>query len=433
MDKSRITGLDGKALAYAKELYEQRASLVIQQFNDDYLIVDTEISPYLQSVLNAIYDANPALPRETSVYAFRSEAPNAMSYGDGTIAFTLGLLSRMESEAQIAFVLCHELAHYHARHSDIKTIEFARLNYDKDIKKKVKSIAKNDYGKYTKYNQLISSLSLSITKHGREKEFEADSLALQFYLNTDYDLNGPIRTLEILDRADESLHPENLDIKKYFNFQVYPFKDQWLSYTRSNTWYASAHDDNDSLRTHPDCSKRIEAIQRQLKMQKLTAKKRSDANNVKANYFRMRSDFEIVASNFHFEQFGRGLFNSLILAERYPNNVYVHSMISQCLYQLYRNQKNHTLGKVLTLPDPRFEENYDRFLTFVHNLRLMELASLSYHYTMTKKDMYGTNEDFLYACWLNSQSEISQEDPARIKAEYLSIFPSGKYLSRMLK
>lgn len=432
LDKTKIKDVEGREVAYIKDLYDQRAALVVQQFNDDYFIVDTEMSPYLQEVLNSIYASNPSLPRETSVYAFRSEAVNAMSYGEGTIAFTLGLLSRMESEAQIAFVLCHELAHYHAKHSDIKLTEITRLNYSKDIKKKVKSISKNEYGKFTKYNQLISSLSLSITKHSREKEFEADSLALQFYLNTSYDLEAPIRTLEILDHADISLHRENLDIKKYFDFHAYPFKDHWLSYTPSNTWHASPHG-NDTLRTHPSCSKRIEAIKRQLKTHVATAKKYSDSKIDKVKYLRMRSDFEIVASNYHFEQFGRGLFNSLMLAERYPNNVYVHSMISQCLYQLYWNQKNHTLGKVLTLPDPRLEENYDRFLTFVHNLRLMELASLSYYYTMTKKNSYGTNEDFLYACWLTSHSEISQEDPAKIKAEYLSIFPSGKYASKMLK
>ncbi len=431
LDKSTITGLEGKEMSFAKKLYDNRASEVVQQFNGDYLIVDNEISPYLQSVLDVIYASNPSLQREASVYVFRSEAVNAMSYGEGTIAFTLGLLSRMESEGQIAFILCHELAHYHARHSDIKTIAFARLNYDKDINKRVKAISKSDYGKYTKYSQLVSSLSLSITKHGREKEFEADSLALQFYLNTGYDLAAPARTLQLLDQADFSMHPENIDLKKYFDFQAYPFKDRWLSYTESNTWHAS-HESNDTLQTHPSCVKRIAAIQRQLRTYSSSARRHSDVND-KVKYFRMRSDFEIVASNYHFEQFGNGLFNSLVLAERYPNNAFLHTMISQCLYQLYINQKNHTLGKVLILPDPRFEENYDRFLTFVHNLRLTELGSLSYYYAMTRKNVYGANEDFLYACWLNSQSEISQEDPAKIRAEYLSMFPTGKYTAQMLK
>jgi hypothetical protein len=106
-------------------------------------------------------------------------------------------------------------------------------------------------------------------------------------------------------------------------------------------------------------------------------------------------------------------------------------MIGQGLYQLYNHQKNHELAKVLALPDPRFEENYDRYLSFIHSLRLMELASLSYYYVSTKNEFYRDHEDFLYAFWLASRTEVSQEDPEKIKAEYIRKFPSGKYLTKM--
>ena len=432
LDKSRINEPKGKVNDYLQELYEKRAEFVIQNFNGDYFINDTEISPYLQSILDVICKSNPQLSSEARVYAFRSNAVNAMSFGEGTIAFTLGLLSRMESEDQIAFVLCHEMAHYYAKHSDLKAIDFARLNYDKEIKKKVKEIAKSDYGQYTKFTKLIGSLGLSINKHSREKEFESDSLALLFYMNTKYDLHAPIRTLEILDSADVSLHPENIDLKKHFNFTAYPFKDHWLSYTPGSNWYASQNEvENDSLRTHPSCKKRIDALQAQLKSYNLAYKGPFYSPETKATYFQTRSDFEIVESTFHFKQYGKTLFLSLILLDRYPNNIYLHSMISKCLYQLYRYQKNHELGTVLSLPDPRFDENYDRVLTFLHALRLMEIASLSYYYPMTKKEIYGNDEEFLYACWLSSQSEVSQESPDKIKLRYKSMFPSGKYNAMM--
>jgi hypothetical protein len=428
-DKTNIVGLDPQETKFARELYDKRTNFVVQQFNNDYFLTDTEITVHLQSILEKIYRSNPTLKNETQVYAFRNEAVNAMSFGEGTIAFTLGLLSRMENDDQIAFVLCHELAHYHSRHSDLKTIELAKLNYDKDLQKKVKSISKSEYGKYTKYSQLIKSLDLSITTHSREKEFEADSTALLLFLNTTYNRDAPVRTLQILDHADESIYPANIDFKKYFNFQEYPFKESWNAYTRSNTWYASNDTDNDSTHTHPSCARRIIALERQLKGHDtsknfVTSQVASQFSSVKVS-----SDFEIIASQYHFKQFGKALFNALVLQERYPENAYLHSIISQCLYQLYVNQKDHTLGKVLTQPDPRFDENYDRFLTFIHRLRLMELASISYHYTMSKKSSYENNEDFLYACWLNSHSEVSHTDPSALKAEYISKFPSGKYLS----
>ncbi len=425
LDKSRVTEPKGQVNAYLKELYTKRTDLVIEQFNNDYFIVDDNLSPYLQSILENIYTANPSLPRETKVYAFRSDAVNAMSYGEGTIAFTLGLLSRMETEAQIAYVLCHELAHYHSHHSDIKMAKFAKLNYDKELKRQVKAIAKSEYGQYTKFSQLMRSLDISITRHSREKEFEADSIALLYYLNTAYDTHAPVRTLEILDSADISLYRKNLDLKKYFDFTNYRFKEQWLSYIPSTTWHAS-DSDNDSLHTHPSCARRIIALQRQLKSQKP-----KDTQHVKHNAMRTRSEFEQAASAFHFKSFGKTLFKSMILAEHYPDNAYAHALIGQSLYQLYLHQKNHELGKVLALPDPRFDENYDRVLTFLHTLRLMELGSLAYHYTATKKETFSTSEDFIYAWWLSSHTEVSQDDPARIKSEYIARFPSGKYIAMM--
>jgi len=425
LDKSRITEPKSQVSTYLKELYTKRTDYVIEQFNNDYFIVDENLSPYLQSILDKIYTANPSLPRETKVYAFRSDAVNAMSYGEGTIAFTLGLLSRMETEAQIAYVLCHELAHYHSHHSDIKMAKFARLNYDKELKRQVKAISKSEYGQYTKFTQLMRSLHISITRHSREKEFEADSIALLFYLNTAYDSHAPIRTLEILDSADISLYRKNIDLKKYFDCENYRFKDQWLSYNPSTTWHAS-DTDSDSLHTHPSCAKRIIALQRQLK-----SHSQKDQQPSKYNTMRTRSEFEQVASAFHFGSFGKALFKSIVLAEHYPNNAYIHALIGQSLYQLYRHQKNHELGKVLALPDPRFDENYDRILTFLHTLRLMELASLAYHYTASKKDTFNTSEDFIYARWLSSHTEVSADYPAQIKSEYISRFPSGKYIALM--
>ncbi|MBL0742977.1 M48 family metallopeptidase [Chryseolinea lacunae] len=428
-DKARVAEPSKEVSNYIKELYDKRANFVIDQFNEDYILTDETLSPYLQSVLNNIYAANPALPRETKVYAHRSEAVNAMSYGEGTIAFTLGLLSRMETEAQVAFVLCHELAHYHTHHSDLKAAEVARFLFDPETKKKVKEIEKNEFGQYTRLTKLVGSFGMSITRHGRDKEFEADSLALRYYLNTTYDLQAPVRTLEILDSADVEPFRTNLDLRKHFDFKAYPFKERWLTYAPSNTWHAN--EDADSLHTHPSCTRRIVAIKRQLLTAQGANRKAIDYGTEQSDAMRRRSEFEIAVSRYHFGNYGRGLFLYLALAERYPENAYVHAMIGQGLYQLYWYQKNHELGKVLSLPDARFEENYDRYLSFVHTLRLMELASLSYYYSSTQRERFGVQEDLLYACWLSSKTEVSQSDPGKIKTEYIANFPQGRYLSKM--
>jgi hypothetical protein len=138
-DLSTVTE-KGKVGTYLKTLLEKRTDAIIKTVNADLFILDSELTGYLNGILENIYTANPSLPRETKVYPYRSEVPNAASFGKGTLCIMLGLLSRLESEDQIAFVLCHELAHHHTNHSLRRMQQLAQLN-DKDLKKKIDAIA----------------------------------------------------------------------------------------------------------------------------------------------------------------------------------------------------------------------------------------------------------------------------------------------------
>jgi Zn-dependent protease with chaperone function len=427
-DKAQVTESKPKVGAYIKELYKERFDFIVENFNSDFFIVDTLFTSYLQSIIESIYKANPNLNNHASVYAYRSDVPNATSFGEGTIAFNLGLLAQIETEDQVAYILCHELAHFHLHHSNMQTAQYARLSYDKEIKKKVKAISKAEYGQFTKYSQLMNGLGLSINKHSREKEFEADSAGLLLFVNTKYDLRAPTQVMDILDSADENRNRSLIDFKKHFNFDSYPFKEQWLEYTKSDRWYASK-EIADSMRTHPSCKVRKIALQRQIVDLNLSSSKnlsRSCANDLPT-----KSKFEIVESAYHFGDHGKSLFNTLLLAETYTDNVYLKAMVGRNLYQLYEHQKNHELSNALSLPDPRFDENYDRFLTFIHNLRLSELARITYHYATSSKEKYLHDEEFLYTLWLCSHFEFSEEKPETIKKEYLSRFPSGKYTQKL--
>jgi predicted Zn-dependent protease len=412
-----------KVTAFMKELNQNRFDLVVRYFNDDLLITDSKYSPYLQSILDRILKANPDLPA-TSVYAFRSETANAMSFGDGVIGFTLGLLARLETEDQIAFVICHELAHYSAKHTEAKTRNYARLNFDKEVKKKIKAIERSEYNKYSKLNQLGMTLGQFIGRHSREKELEADSLALQFFLKASFDQKASIRTLEILDSADISLYTDHIPFKKHFDTKQYPFKEEWLAFPPSEMVYAQ-HLKNDSLRTHPSCEKRIAATKRQLSR----ATGLADANE-NPNKLRAESEFEILASAFHFNAFGRALFLSLQLLAKYPNNAYLHSRVIECLREIYVFQKKHELSQVVSLMDPDYDENYNQFLRFVHNLRLSEIISLAYAYASNQKESFMSDEEFVYAYYQVSK-ETNSEDALAVKTQYLSHFPKGKYYRQL--
>jgi hypothetical protein len=238
-------------------------------------------------------------------------------------------------------------------------------------------------------------------------------------------LQAPVEVLTILDNCDKGVYLQNIDMKKHFSFARYPFKQEWIAYDPRSMHLEK--DEDDSVATHPDCKVRITAVKRQ--MAKLRPAERKQI--VRKNIVKEKSYFEIIESQYHFKGYGRALFNALLLASRYPKNTFAHAMVVKCMYQLYVHQKNHELGKVIALPDSRFDENYDRYLTCIHALRLGELASLAYEYASSKKSDCSGDEEFLYAYWLCSGMEVSKEAPEDIKSQYLNRFPEGKYTTPM--
>jgi hypothetical protein len=427
-DKARINEPSREANAFLKSLYDKRYEYLAKTVNDDFFVVDSAFTPFLQSILDKIYKANPQLPKGANVYAMRSSSPNAISFGDGTLGFTLSLLARMENEDQVAFILCHEIAHYHSEHSVTDLKELARLNYDKELKRKIDEVKKNPYGKYTRLTEIFKSMGLSLSKHGRLHEFEADSLGFAYFSAMPYDHRQASRVMEILDSALIPMDIHLIDFKKHFDFRDYPFKTSWLKYVKSSTWHAPPIED-DSMETHPDCKRRAVALDRQ--QQRLERESSSAPTAGRVPWITVKSQFEMIHSDYHFKNYGRALFRALLLADRYPANVYLQAIIGKSLYQLFVYQRNHELGKVLELPDPRFPENYDRFLSFIHSLRLMELSSLAYHYMATRPAVSFEDEEFLYALWLCSTLQVSKLSPDKVKEEYTERFPRGKYLEQM--
>src|SRR5690606_23818123 len=86
-----------------------------QSQGGDY-VIDPELTAYVQEVgqkLVAVSDRSD-LPYEFVV--LNDSTPNAWAMPGGKIAFNRGLLYELESEAELAAVLAHEIVHAAARH-----------------------------------------------------------------------------------------------------------------------------------------------------------------------------------------------------------------------------------------------------------------------------------------------------------------------------
>ena len=120
-------------------------------------------------------------------------AVNAFAAPGGFIFITRGILAHLESEAELAMVMGHEIGHVTARHlaRQLSQQQLATLGLG------VGMIAVPDLQRYAGIGQ--TGLGLLFLKFGRNDEREADELGLRYAQRLGYDLAEGARAFKMLD------------------------------------------------------------------------------------------------------------------------------------------------------------------------------------------------------------------------------------------
>lgn len=116
---------------------------------------------------------------------------NALALPGGQVFITYALLSRLESNAQLAGVLGHEAGHVIARHSAQR---MAKQNLTEGLINAV-LIGSENYS--TAQTAAVIGQMVNMN-YGREDELESDELGVRFMSEAGYDPRGMIRVMEIL-------------------------------------------------------------------------------------------------------------------------------------------------------------------------------------------------------------------------------------------
>ena len=137
----------------------------------------------------------PNLPWEFHVV--NDAAVNAFALPGGFIYVTRGLLAFMNSEAELATVLGHEIGHVTARHSasQISKAQLATLGLG------VGSILSSDIAQFA--GIASQGLGILFLKYGRDAENQADQLGFKYALGQNYDVREMSNVFQTLGRASQ--------------------------------------------------------------------------------------------------------------------------------------------------------------------------------------------------------------------------------------
>jgi predicted Zn-dependent protease len=169
----------------------QNYSPTRQSQGGDY-VLDPELTAYVQSVgdkLAAVSDRK--LPYEYKI--INDSVPNAWAMPGGKIAFNRGLLYELNSEAELAAVMGHEMVHAAARHG--------AKGMERGIMLQGAMIAVGIGAQNTDYANLIvggaqAGAQLVSSKYGRDAESESDLYGMQYMKKAGYDPTAAVTLQE---------------------------------------------------------------------------------------------------------------------------------------------------------------------------------------------------------------------------------------------
>lgn len=386
----------------------ERHQALINKINEGHFYFDQKIESYFQRIFNEILNNNTFLKNEKVRFLVsRYNWPNASYIGDGVIIFNIGLIEKLNYDDEIAFIICHELAHYYFEHLDNNYIASLNNFKSKETKEKIKAIKKSEFGTYTKGVTLFKGFMYDSRKHIRGHEYQADSLGLVLLENAKYNTIAARNVLYLLDTIDNTGVQKVIKLDSIFNFEEYPFQESWKSepkqmfstrIEKNDSW------DVDSIKTHPDCLKRINALKLQYNDEHIFTV------SPELEFIKKNIKYELILFECEFGDTGKCLFKALELLRDMPSDLSALSIISSSFEKIIDARKNHKSHEIIMKPSETQNDRLKELLTILSNMRSIEMANVNYYLlknAFIKYDYLRKNEAFLKL--INNAANISQK------------------------
>jgi predicted Zn-dependent protease len=286
----------------------------------DVLFNDT-IGKYVNKVADELLKDDLELRKKLNFYIVKSSYVNAFTTERGAIFISLGLISKLNNEAELAFILSHEIIHYQENHILNGYLETSKIKKEK--------------GKYK--GQSIKEKLLSRSNYSKELELEADNKGFYLFTQSKYDPTAAISAMEVLKYSSYPIEDKVFD-HSFLNHSNYTFPERYRLDTVRTIESEEDYDDSES--THPNIKKRKEKL---LALLTDSSSKSKFIISEKAfQYVREISRFEVLNNYTSERDYGMAFYHNYLLQQEFPDNIFLKSNMGYVLYALatYKSNKN---------------------------------------------------------------------------------------------
>jgi Zn-dependent protease with chaperone function len=388
------------------------------------LIQDKELQDFVAGIVKKIEMANHLPAKSRYVLLVKDATVNAHCVGNGVFLINIGLLQKLKTEDELAFVLAHEIAHDELRHMTQKMMWLAKNNFQHLQKERIirmlnGKLNMEDLYQFRNLNEFFFNLN-------REKEFEADSLGLQFFTSAGY---RQASSLDLLQKLDENSKPNYPLVPEAFltlHSEKYPFQEHWLDprlkvYSKKleNSFLFNL----DSLSSHPAIPLRKKTLESYFERD---ANVEGPPKSLVDSTIRI-AEFETVESAFVSREYERCMLQSLTLFQKYPENSYLTARISGVLLQLLVAKPDNMMQLFVRETTAGYSDELRLINNFLYNISTKETGEIAFHFLSNPKNFDPDNKDHYYILWKLCELTYRHDVQNEIAKKYRDRFNRAIY------
>ncbi|MCI4669324.1 MAG: M48 family metallopeptidase [Bacteroidia bacterium] len=356
-------------LELEKSFYEESFYHINQLLNSGKVTFNDPASKYVSEIADILLEEKPEVREKLRFYTVKSSSVNAFTSSEGIILINLGLLSQVKNEAQLAFILCHEISHYIEKHPlDIY------IN-NSEIYSQTQS---SNFQKYAYQKALVET-----NKYSKEKEEEADQLGLQLFLSSKYSLASAVKVFDVLKNEKEPY--------RNISFSLKDFNSAYLTFSDTSFFGSYADPDPISLKklpirgTHPSPIRRQTLIRR--KVRKIDNSSRNEFILPASRFHSLQKQcrFELVRQYLLENKYEKAIYLANILLKEHPGHPYLMKEIGFALFGLANYANSGRLWDVhINFEEKNGPENRVNYIFDVLTDEQINLMAILYNWNLLK-------------------------------------------------
>ena len=333
------------------------------------IVFNDPINRYVNQVADILLANHPKLRKEIRFYTSRSPSVNAFSTDKGMIFVNVGLIAQLSTEAELAFVLAHEIVHYVKKH-----------NIELYVKSEKIKVERSTYGVLTESEKYLKTNYWS-----KEIELETDELALtDYYSGTKYSLTALSGVFDVLQYSYLPLDERAFD-KIFLENMYFAIPDKYFPTDKRPIKVGTDYDDSKS--THPSTTARRQLLLRIA--DNLPNKERHDFILPKQEFFNVRklARYEVIRQQIIFEDYTEAFYNSYVLLMENHDDAILEKFAAAALYSISKLKSYTSVRSAVPNPD-KVEGDIYPLCHFFRNVPDKELCVVALSFVWGIKQKY---------------------------------------------